>query len=408
VKIGLIVPGFSADERDWCIPAHLNLARSFALSHHVHVFALRYPHRRDVYPVRGVTVHSFNGEGSRGLESAHLWATALDAILGEHRTLPFDVLHSIFGGEAGFVTVLAARRLGVPSVVSLVGGELVGMPDIGYGQALKWRQRMLNQIALRFADRLLGGSRGMTELARTQVPANRRERIQTLPLGVDTLMFSPAPVSPPRHGNGENDQPFSPFSKGGVKGSVNILNVGSLIEVKDHATLLHATAKLAQELPNVCLSIIGAGRLESQLRALASNLEIADRVCFVGAVAHDQLPEWYRRTDLFVQSSRHEGEGMAVLEAGASGVPIAGTDVGVLSDLAVCGAAIAVPPGDANALARGMYSALASRAALGTQVLEFVEREYNLENIGERLVELYCSISKLKGAHHLAQPLSRP
>lgn len=392
MNIGIVVPGFSADERDWCIPAHLDLVRWLAAGNQVQVFALRYPHRRDVYKVYGSEVHSFNGEGSRGLASARLWGTVLGALARKHYEAPFDVLHAIYGGEAGLVTVLAGLRLGVPSLISLLGGELVGMADIGYGQDLRRRQRLMNEVALRFGDRLLGGSQAMTKLARARVSPTRRERIQTLPLGVDTRMFSPV-------------RSTARSTDGGGQGFINILNVGSLIEVKDQATLLAASAELMRETPNARLCIVGTGKLESDLRTLASNLGIANRVDFVGAVAHDHLSEFYRRADLFVQSSRHEGEGMAVLEAGASGTAVVGTEVGVLADLAARGAAIAVPPNNPGALAGAMRRALASRAAWGMRAYEFVQREYNLDKIGEQLIELYCSVSRVAGARRFTQPI---
>ncbi|MBC8075600.1 MAG: hypothetical protein H7Y32_05945, partial [Chloroflexales bacterium] len=58
MRIALIVPGFSADERDWCIPALLNLARALARGHTVQVFALRYPHRQGPYQVHNVPVYA--------------------------------------------------------------------------------------------------------------------------------------------------------------------------------------------------------------------------------------------------------------------------------------------------------------------------------------------------------------
>jgi glycosyltransferase involved in cell wall biosynthesis len=391
LKIGIIVPGFSSDERDWCIPAHLNLARSLASGHQVLVFTLRYPHRRDVYCVAGVMVHSFNGENSQGLSSAKLWATTLSAIRREHIKSRFDVLHSIYGGEAGFVAVIASRWLDIPAVVSLVGGELAGFKDIGYGQDLLWRQRLMNRFAVRFAQRVLCGSQRMTELARARVSALDGERIQTLPLGVDTDMFSPAHLKSIRPRGEKGNENCTPLGTSATKKGVNILNVGSLIPVKDHETLLRALAELARELPCAHLNIIGTGRLDSQLRRLSSDIEIDDRVQWVGAVAHDQLPDWYDRADLFVQSSMHEGEGMAVLEAAASGVALVGSDVGVLSDLAERGAAIVVPPRNATALAKAMRRALDSLDTLRTRAHGIVRSEYNLERTRERLLEVYSS-----------------
>ena len=64
------------------------------------------------------------------------------------------------------------------------------------------------------------------------------------------------------------------------------------------------------------------------MRGLAGELEIAERVTFAGYVAHDQLADLYRESDVFVQASRHEGQGIALLEATACGAAPAGTDVG--------------------------------------------------------------------------------
>lgn len=391
MKIGLIVPGFGGDEKDWCIPAHTNMARCLAATNRVHVYALRYPNRRDVYAAHGVTVHSLGGQARRGLGSALLWTSALRSIHSEHSQSPFAVLHSIFGGEAGLVTVIAARLLRVPSVVSILGGELASIGDIGYGQELRWRQQMMNRLSLRFADRVLCGTRQMTQLVRSRMPSSGRLRVLTLPLGVDTAMFSPASPTRPLHtffrrGDGnENTIPGGEFA--------NILTVGSLIPVKDHETLFRAIALLTNESHDIRLQVIGAGPLDRLLRDFAADLKIADRVDFVGEVPHDLLPDRYREADIFVQSSRHEGEGIAVLEAAATGIPIVGTDVGVLSDLAAKDAAVAVPVQDPAALARGISKALASRVRLGEAARGVAQTEYNLERIGERLIELYDSVS---------------
>ena len=44
MNIGILIPGFSASESDWCIPVYLNLVRELAKHHHVRVFPIRYPH----------------------------------------------------------------------------------------------------------------------------------------------------------------------------------------------------------------------------------------------------------------------------------------------------------------------------------------------------------------------------
>lgn len=370
MRLAFVVPGFRADAQDWCIPAHTQLIHALAAEHDVVVLALRYPHRRAVYRLGRVTVYSFNGVGRHGITSAWLWQETIAVIAREHRRAPFDVIHSLFGGEAGFVAVLAGQWLRTPSVVWLVNGELVGLRDVPYGADLSWRQRLMNAYLLRFADRILGGCKAVTCAARARAPASRRGRIETLPLGVDTRLFHP------RARATEREQ------------SPHFLNVGSLVPVKDQTTLLRAFALASVVLPAARLTIAGTGFLEAALRAQAEALGIAAQVYFAGEVAYTQIPYLYRSADVFVQASRHEGQGMALLEAGASGCALVGTNVGALADLAPQGAAIAVPVNSPEILAQAMIGAYHERDSLARRAREIIEREYNLERVCQKLVEL--------------------
>lgn len=383
MKIALVVPGFSAYEGDWCIPAHTNLARRLARAHEVHVFTLRYPHRRDVYSIGDALVHSLGGAETGGIAIAGLWRQMLAVITQEHRRTPFAVIHSIFGSEAGVVAVIAGKWLRVPSVVSFVGGELVGLSDIVYGADLVMRRRWMNTFILRFADRLFGGSRQVTRQAEGRVSLARRKKIQTLPLGIDTRMFTPpSQVSsdhPPR-----------------------LVNVGSLLPVKDQATLLHAFARFRRLHPAAQLSIAGGGPLQGELRELAGQLGIQESMSWCGELNHDQMPGLYHHADMFVQASRHEGEGIALLEAGACGVALCGTNVGALSDLAEQEGAIAVEPHSVNALARAMQQAHEQRTVLGRRACELIRRDYDLDSICTQLIEIYSRLTLSSNKTHVA------
>lgn len=387
MKIAFIVPGFSASEDDWCIPAHTDIVCALARSHNVHVFAMRYPHRVDTYKIGAATVHSFNGVGRRGASSAHLWQNVWQAIVREHQCARFDVIHAIFGSEAGCVAVLAGKFLRVPSVVWMVNGELVGLREIGYGANLIARQRWMNNLILRLADRVLFGSAQAMEFARRR---NSRARLEFLPLGVNTERFHPI-------------KPVVSRDPLAVSGSardrrdgdaLRLMNVGSLSPVKDQMMLLRAFEIVARKLSNARLTIAGSGVLENDLRALARELNLETRVNFVGNIAHDQLPNLYQGTDVFVQSSRHEGQGMALLEAAACGCAVCGTNVGALADLARADAGVAAAVGDANALARAIELAYAKRPELSARASQKVEREYNLPHVAARLENLYARLTR--------------
>lgn len=377
MKIGLILPGFSADETDWCIPVVLNLVRELAREHAVHVFTLRYPHRHGTYRVYGAAVHAFGGALTAGLGRFPLLGKALAAIVREGRRRPFDVLHGLWADEPGFLAVVAGRLLGAPAVVSLLGGELVGFPDIGYGVQLSPVGRWLVHIALRGAARVTVGS---TYLQRLAQPHVLPDRLELLPLGVDTRLFHPAP------------QPVNPTPL--VKGERKLLHVASLVPVKDQATLLRALARVVPHVPGVHLHIVGEGPLRRELQHQAGALGVREHVTFHGAVLHDCLPNWYRAADVCVLSSRFESQGMVALEAAACARPTVGTAVGLLPDLMP--APWTVPVGDDRALAEVLCRVLRNpqeRTTLGQACLEAVRARYSVQETTRRLRELYATLT---------------
>src|SRR5690242_7411493 len=124
MKIGWVVPGFSSDAADWCIPALTNHARALAAQPAVdlHIYALRYPRRRDVYPLRGATVHAFGaaavrGRRAPGVSLALLWGQFISAFREEQQRGAFDILHGFWATESGYLAALAGRALGIPTLV---------------------------------------------------------------------------------------------------------------------------------------------------------------------------------------------------------------------------------------------------------------------------------------------------
>ncbi len=137
-RIALVIPGFQSSADDWCIPVFTNLAREMAKRAEIHVFALRYPNRRDTYMVGDVQVHSMGGgafAGRRlpGFSLVKLWRDFLRTIEIEHAKAPFRAIVGIWATESGWLATRAARNLKVPSLVHLAGGELTHISQIGYG-----------------------------------------------------------------------------------------------------------------------------------------------------------------------------------------------------------------------------------------------------------------------------------
>jgi glycosyltransferase involved in cell wall biosynthesis len=96
--------------------------------------------------------------------------------------------------------------------------------------------------------------------------------------------------------------------------------------------LLEAVRIMADD--DVDLAVVGGGLLTGELRRLATELDVDDRVRFVGRVSEDELHDWYRAADLFVLPTvAYEGFGMVTVEALASGTPVVGTSAGATPEL---------------------------------------------------------------------------
>ncbi|HZY45540.1 MAG TPA: glycosyltransferase [Anaerolineae bacterium] len=383
MKVVWIVPGFSSDERDWCIPALLDLARVMASQCELHIVSLRYPYRRDRYSVYGATVHSIGG-GHRGAWfTPSIWRAAQNVI----DQLDFDVLHAWWLYEPGLLAARLKKR--APIVISLAGGELINLPSIGYGLARRFYLRWLMRWSLRRADVVTTGSNCLIEIAKKFEAV---KRIEFAPLGVDTTMFTPSRISGVEASAGAGV--IEP-AKASTPESRVILNVGSLEPVKDQTTLLHAFKKVHDQLPNTRLIIAGEGNLHCPLSRLADTLNLTPFVEFRGEVPHHQLPDLYRSASVFVQSSRHESQGMALLEAAACGVPIVGTRAGTLSDLAP-DAAFGTTIGNEDELAAAIIGVLIQpdRAAEISQAARsIIKHEYALDRSVDRFRKIYRDLT---------------
>lgn len=331
MRIGYIVPGFPADEHDWFIPAVSDTIRCVAEGHDVCVITLRHPREACEYEVRGIPVIAV---GDRGFTTLR---RGLIRVMEEHRRRPFDLLHAFWATEAGAVGAAAARRLGLPLVVTCAGGELVARNDLQYGDWRSLRTRVLVRAALDRADGILVGSGYQRALVAGRKAA-WSTKIGCIPLGIDTEKFRLAPADVQPH----------PFT---------IISVAGLVSIKNHRMLFHALAQLRDR--PWWLDLVGDGPLKEDLQTSARALGIAERVRWHGWVHHDRIATYYQRADLAVQTSDHEAQCVVLLEGMACGLPVISTAVGLAPEVIESGVnGVCVPCGDDRALAEGIATFL--------------------------------------------------
>lgn len=139
-----------------------------------------------------------------------------------------------------------------------------------------------------------------------------------------------------------------------------LLHAGRMVEVKDHATLLTAFARLPRDIDGrrLRLALLGDGPLRERLAAQADALGISSRLIWAGW-QHDPGP-WFHASDLMVFPSRDEETlGNVMLEAWSHRRPIVATAFRGARELAQHREdAWLVPCGDAAALAEGIGEVL--------------------------------------------------
>jgi glycosyltransferase involved in cell wall biosynthesis len=322
MRIALVLPGFSAHADDWAIPALLNLARSLAQQHQVYIFSQRYP-GSGLYQFDHLTHHALGGGQQFGLTSAKIWLQTSQAIIRRHRQTPFDLIHAFWADEAGFSAALAGRWLKLPLIVSIGGGELTNLPDINYGAQRFLIRRLTTYYALSQAKLVTAGSAYQLDLCRAhRIPESK---LRLAPLGVDTSLFQPISL-------------VSPYVKPSIVNrqskieNPTLVQAASLLPVKNQALLLEVFSLVKVQIPHIRLQLAGSGPLQASLQQLAKKLQVEANLTWQ-QLSYPQMPAFYQRAHLYLQSSRHESQGMAVLEAMACGLPVIGTPVGVAAEL---------------------------------------------------------------------------
>lgn len=250
---------------------------------------------------------------------------------------------SRIAASRGFKLCIAHRFK--PIYIALLGSAL---PVIGVHHAFSDYTRRTRQLFANFFRKrltLLGVSNAVRDDMRACLPGWPAERIETLYNRIDICSVQAEQVS----------REAAREALGLPQDAWVVGNVGRLHPDKDQATLIRGFAQALPKLPvGSLLAIMGSGRLESALKALALSLGVSERVRFLGQVSNGR--RYFKAFDVFALTSDHEPFGMVLLEAMAAGVPVIACD---------CGGAPEVM-GDV-----GAFFGLADVPALATLLVEY-------------------------------------
>ncbi len=141
-----------------------------------------------------------------------------------------------------------------------------------------------------------------------------------------------------------------------------ILYPAALLPHKNHERLLKAYKEIQKEVPHMKLILTGAwDQGHEKIASLISSLGLQQDVIMLGWLPFEDIPSLYRGAEIFVFPSLHEGFGLPILEAMASGVPVVCSRIEPLTEVAR-DAALFVDPYDHGAIAKEMRALLKDKS----------------------------------------------
>jgi glycosyltransferase involved in cell wall biosynthesis len=221
---------------------------------------------------------------------------------------PIDLLLGFWAYPTGFIVTVLGRIFNKPVIINTLGAELANVPEIHYGLLRKRLPLKLIVWTLRKASAVLTISQYQADIIHALGIARS---VNVIPWGADASLFL--------------------FNKKSWE-ELKILHVANLTEVKDQETLIKTFAEIRKK-RTARLKIVGTDYRNGMIQKLVRELSLEKDVEFVGAVPYDAIPQYYHWANIMVHTSLYEGQCMAVTEAVASGLLVAGTSVGILFDL---------------------------------------------------------------------------
>lgn len=292
----------------------------------------------------------------------------------ENRGFRGCVAHAHFAQQGDLVAQLCGSHFRPLALVVTLHGFDVNRPVQGGEKpyAALWSA----------ADRVVVGTRFMRGQAeRLGCPARK---ILVQPVGVDLGRFAWVDRS------------------ARAAGSLNILAVCRLVPYKGVDLMLRALAEVHDRWPDMQLRIVGTGPELPALRHLAQQLQIGERVHFLGIGSHQEVIVQMQAADVFVhvpcaRENNAEGQGLVVQEAQATGLPaLVSRHGGVPEGVREGVTALISDEGNASEISKHLVWLVENpqmRWRMGQQGRDWVETEFNHDNAISRLTALYALIA---------------
>jgi glycosyltransferase involved in cell wall biosynthesis len=231
-----------------------------------------------------------------------------------HRAKPYDGIWAMMANFSGFAAMFfKTLHSRVPYLLTLQEGD----PIDEILHKVRFVRPLFNRIFTK-ADFVQTISTYLASWARQM---NYEGPLEVVPNAVNTEHFSQS------FSDEELEQVRQQLGKGAD--DYYLITTSRLVKKNACDDVIRALAQLPS---HVHFIILGTGPDEAQLKQLAHDEEVQERVQFLGQVDHEDMPKYLQACDIFIRPSRSEGMGNSFVEAMAAGLPVIATQVGGIAD----------------------------------------------------------------------------
>jgi phosphatidylinositol alpha-1,6-mannosyltransferase len=292
-----------------------------------------------------------------------------------------DILHCGDLYPEGVICIMLKKMLKIP-FVAYCHGEDITLTD------QRRFQPKVRDVIYRAADAVIAnGDFAIESLLRIGI---EKEKIHRITPGLDTGVFFPMkPDARLRERYGISDK------------DVVLMTVARLTQRKGHARVIRALAELRADISDFKYVIIGQGPIEAELRALAAQLSMLDKIVFAGFVPGGELNRHYNMADIVAMPNTEvvgdiEGFGMVFLEANAAGKPVVGGRSGGTSAAVEHGKSGFLVASDTDVelldVLRKLITDRSLRVRMGAEGLRRARAEFNWDSRAAKLRKISYDI----------------
>lgn len=295
--------------------------------------------------------------------------------------------HTVSG--YGFLNALRERGVKKPFIQTVHGVLADEYVQSFQGASLSFRAKLANLIMWRLSKIEEEAAKNATLVTTVskyssgklvQFYGVDKKKIRVVPNGVDTERFKPSK-------SGERIK-----RQIGLDSKLYVLFVGRLIPRKGLPFLVEAAKHIVKEYQQAMFVVVGDGPLKNNLKANLEKVGLSENFVFLGDVHESVLPAVYNCADVFVLPSIQEGQGIALLEAQATGKPVVAFNVGGVREAVVDKETGFLMKPDSRQLAEAVLKLLSNyslREKMGSRGREFVSANFSWAICAQRMLKVY-------------------